>query len=307
MPLIRSRIDQTMKVVIEIGVLFVLVLMMVAVGTELEGRHFRAVARRKGLLLLTLASQAVVLPALGLLLIHFMQVPPHLSAGILLLAACPVGDMANFFTLLAQANLALSVTLNTISCLLSVVTMAVIFKAYGYVMGEHFVFSVPTPILIVRLTLMVVLPVLFGMLIRRFKPAFVVRYRKAVQTISIGGIVYLLVYIMVTQRERLVVDWLQTAVAGMVFILLAMLSGFVFNRLLQLTARDGVTICIGFAVRNVGLALAIAVTLLNRIEFAIFAAVYFITEAPLLLGAVAVYRKWGAPVAQQAEVAGPPA
>jgi len=39
-----------------------------------------------------------------------MALPPHMSAGILLVAACPVGDIANFYNLLARANVALSVT-----------------------------------------------------------------------------------------------------------------------------------------------------------------------------------------------------
>jgi BASS family bile acid:Na+ symporter len=61
--------------------------------------------------------------------------PPDLSAGILLLAACPVGDIANVHTLLARANVALSVTVNTLSILFSAVTMAGIFEVYGYLLG----------------------------------------------------------------------------------------------------------------------------------------------------------------------------
>jgi len=56
-----------------------------------------------------------------------------------------------------------------------------------------------------------------------------------------------------------------------------------------------VAVGIGFAVRNVGLASAIAITLLNRIEYAVFAVVYFLTEVPPLLGLVAWYRFWWAP------------
>ena len=79
------------------------------------------------------------------------------------------------------------------------------------------------------------------------------------------------------------------------FIVVALAVGLVLARLLRLSKDDSVTIGIGFAVRNVALALAIAVTLLNRIDYAVFAAVYFITEVPLLLGAVGVYRKLRAP------------
>jgi predicted Na+-dependent transporter len=71
-----------------------------------------------------------------------------------------------------------------------------------------------------------------------------------------------------------------------------LLAGLAFGRLLRLWKGDGVTVGIGFAVRNVALAMAIAVTILNRIEYAVFAVVYFLTEVPLLLGAVTVYRMW---------------
>ena len=47
------------------------------------------------------------------------------------------------------------------------------------------------------------------------------------------------------------------------------------------------TVGIGFAVRNVALASAVAITLLNHVEYAWFAVVYFLTEVPLLLGVVA--------------------
>jgi hypothetical protein len=56
-------------------------------------------------------------------------------------------------------------------------------------------------------------------------------------------------------------------------------------------SNEGVaTVAIGFSVRIVALPMAIAVTILNRIEYAVYAVVYFLSEAPLLPGALAVYR-----------------
>jgi predicted Na+-dependent transporter len=59
------------------------------------------------------------------------------------------------------------------------------------------------------------------------------------------------------------------------------------GRLLRVSNEDRATIGIGFAVRNVGLASAVGITLLNRIEYAVFAGVYFLTEVPLLPGSAA--------------------
>ena len=77
-----------------------------------------------------------------------------------------------------------------------------------------------------------------------------------------------------------------------------------FGRLLRLSKHDIITVGIGFAVRNVALAMTIAVTLLNRIDYAVFVVVFFLTEIMLPLGAFAIYLKWYAPAAKRAEVAG---
>lgn len=293
-----------MKTILDIGVLCIIVLMMGTVGMELEGRHFRAVARRKGALLLSVSAQTLLLPALGFGLAHVMALPPHISAGILLIAACPVGEIANFFTLLARTNVALSVSLNTLSVLLSAATMAVVFEVYDHVLGARFVFAVPTPALLLRLTLMLALPLLAGMAIRRVRPGFVERHGNTARHVVLAGIACLLAYIMVTQHERLAAEWQQTAVAAAAFMALALLAGLAFGRLLRLSKEDGVTVGIGFAVRNVALAMAIAVTILNRIEYAVFAVVYFLTEVPLMLGAVAVYRTWRTQGVQRTELPG---
>jgi bile acid:Na+ symporter, BASS family len=292
------------KMIIDIGVLCITVLMMLAVGMDLEVRNFRKVARGKWTLILMLVFQSMLLPALGLALAFVMALPPHLRAGILLLAACPVGDIANFYTLLARANVALSVALNTLSCLLSVVTMAAIFPVYDYLLGGRFAFAAPTPALILRLTLMVVLPVLAGMAARRFIPEFVNRHARSVRNFSLAGIALLFVFVMIAQRDRLAADWQLTALAGAVFMAAAMATGLMFGRALRLKADDSMTAGIIFAVRNVGLASAIAITLLNRVEYAVFAVVYFLTEVPILLAAVAAYRQWWATAPRPEQSAG---
>ena len=72
----------------------------------------------------------VLLPLLGIAVAQALDLPQHLSAGIVLVAACPVGDIANFYTLVARGNAALSLVLNTLSCLFCAATMSVVFAAY---------------------------------------------------------------------------------------------------------------------------------------------------------------------------------
>jgi len=290
-----------MKTVLDIGLLAVIVLMMATVGMELEARHFRAVAHRKVALLLTLAAQAAILPALGFGLSRALALPPHIGAGVLLVAACPVGDIVNLYALLARTNLALSVTMNALSILCSAATMAVAFEAYEHLLEAPFAFAVPTPTLLLRMFLVLAVPLLAGMAVRRVRPGFVARHGRTAHRIVLAGVALLVAYVLVSQRERLAVEWRQTAVAAAAFVTLALLVGLAFGGLLRLPREDGVTVGITFAVRHVALASAIAVTLLNRIDYAVFAVVYFLVEVPLLLGVVALYRICWAPAAPRTD------
>ena len=70
---------------------------------------------------------------------------------------------------------------------------------------------------------------------------------------------------------------------------------------LRLSKEASVTLGIGFAVGNVTLASAAAITLLNRIEYAVFAVVNFLTEVPPPLGVVAVFRCCRTPAVTQVD------
>lgn len=280
-----------MKAIIDFGVLTVNILMMMAVGLDLELRQFQQVARQKRALILSLAASSILLPLLGLSLTHLLSLPPHVSAGILLLAACPNGDIVNFYAWLARANIALAVTMTVISLLLSAVTMPIIFEVYEHVFASPFLFAVPPLDLILRLTLMVVVPIVTGMLVRHFKPGFPEKYGKRLRNASLIGVAFLILFIIINQVEQLSAEWQQIAFASAALILASLLIGFGVSHLARLNASDAFTIGIAFAARNAGLAMVIAITLLNRIEFAAFATVYFLTEVPLLVGAVAIYRR----------------
>ena len=280
-----------MNLVLDTSLVLLAILMMAVVGMELEVRQFRHLLRGGHRVLWVLAIQTVALPTLGLVLAGALALPPYLTASLLLVAACPVGDIANFYTVLARGNAALSLALNTVTCLLSAATMAVVFQVYRHVLGRDFVFAAPAVPLVARLVLLLALPVLLGMWLRRVRPHWTASHLKGLRRSCLAGLALLLFYILIAQRERLVADWRQTALAAGLFILLSILGGLGLGWALRFPTGDVITIAIVCAVRNVGLATTIAVALLGRVEYAVFATVYFLTEVPLVLAMVAVYRR----------------
>src|SRR6516165_1848706 len=90
---------------------------MVVVGMVLTTADFRRVARQPQTVVTAAAGQFVLLPAIGWLLVRSLRLQPAIAQGVLLVAACPGGAMANVYTYLARGNVALSVTLMAVSCL----------------------------------------------------------------------------------------------------------------------------------------------------------------------------------------------
>ena len=88
-----------------------------------------------------------------------------------------------------------------------------------------------------------------------------------------------------------IVALLGTARLAACFVLLSFVVGWAMGGLLRAEPRERFTLAMEFATRNVAIATAVAVTLLGRIEFAVFATTYFLTELPLALLAVTVFRR----------------
>ena len=165
-------------------------------------RGISELARQKHILPAALIGQMVLLPLIGWCVAHLLALPPYLSAGILLMAACPVGDIANFYTALARANTALSVAVNTLSCLLAAVTMAIVFEVYVRLSGERFMFAAPPLQLVARIVLMTAVPVAAGMVLRRLTPRVVAWIAPVIQMACVVGIAGVITLVVVVQAHH---------------------------------------------------------------------------------------------------------
>jgi bile acid:Na+ symporter, BASS family len=112
--------------------------------------------------------------------------------GVMLVTACPGGAMANDYTYLARANVALTVTLTAVSCLAAVLTTPPALAVLQAQVGESIGFSVPQGVLARQLFLLLVLPVLTSMGIRRCWPDITKRHVRTLLGFSIATLAALL-------------------------------------------------------------------------------------------------------------------
>ena len=280
-----------MKSFVDVAIPVITFLLLAAVGLDLTRADFARVRRQPRLVVAGLLGPLVLLPPVALALHHVFDPPWVLSAGLLLIAACPIGGISNTYSLLAGAATALSVTLTAGSCLLAVVTLPAQTRLFEALLGRPLGFTAPVGALLAQLLFMLTLPVATGMFVRSRWPALAERHSLGLRRLAAWGLGLLIVIVIWDQHALFRGALLGTARLAACFVLLSFAVGWALGGLLRAEPRERFTLAAEFATRNVAIATAVAVTLLGRIEFAVFATTYFLTELPLALVAATVFRR----------------
>lgn len=100
---------------------FIIGLVMFGVALDLKVSDFKAVLVTPKPVLIGLAGQFILLPAFSFLLVLAIRPSPSVALGMMLVAACPGGNISNFLTHYARGNTALSITMTAISTAVAIV------------------------------------------------------------------------------------------------------------------------------------------------------------------------------------------
>ncbi|HQR06386.1 MAG TPA: bile acid:sodium symporter [Gemmatales bacterium] len=290
-----------LKSVLDIAVPCLTFLMMMVVGLELTVDDFRRAARQRRVVILATLIQIIVWPLVAVAVITIFPLKPYIATGLLLVAICPSGTMANVYTYFGRGNVAFSVTLTAISCLAAVITI----PAWLWVLQPMFdnpdSFQVPILVILGQLLLLLMLPIFIGMTIRRRLPGLTQRYGRILLLVSILSLAFLIGFVVAQEWEHLLADYTQIALVVVALTVIMLLLGWVSGKLFGLTLRDQFANSMVLVVRNVGIATAVAVSVLGRTEFAAFASAYFLSQIPVVaLVIFAVNRSGGfQPLLQQ--------
>ncbi|MER6985121.1 bile acid:sodium symporter family protein [Streptomyces carpinensis] len=98
---------------------YLLGVVMFCMGLTMSLDDFKGVARRPWVVLLGLAAHYVIMPGLGWLIAHLLHLSPALAAGVILVGCAPSGTASNVVTYLARGDVALSVSVATVSTVLA--------------------------------------------------------------------------------------------------------------------------------------------------------------------------------------------
>ena len=244
-----------------------LALIMFGISLDIRKDHFTALLSQKKAVATGLISQIILLPVITLLLVKLLPVSPGIALGMILVAACPGGNVSNFFSMLAKGNVALSVTLTAISSLLAfLITPASFFFCSSLIpalSGEVWAMEISFPELFLNMFLILLLPLVAGMWYGAVRPDEAGKIAKILRPLSM---VLLFGFIAVAFYNNRAVFMAEIGSVFWIVLLhngLALYAAYLFSRLLRNNESNSRTIAIETGIQNSGLALVLIFTFFN--------------------------------------------
>lgn len=278
-----------------VGLPAALAIIMFGLGLSLSIEDFRRVARQPKAVLIALAAQVLLLPALCFGLVKLFDLDPVLAVGMMLLAASPGGTTANLFSHLFRGDVALNVSLTAVNSVLALATLPVVVN----LALDHFEPGGPDGVGMqftktVQVFAVVLVPVAIGMVVHRSSPAFAARADKPVRIASAIVLVLVIAGALLAERENLREYLGDVGAITVVFCLCSLAIGYVVPRLAGLTERQSIATSFEVGIHNSTLAIAVAVNVLDNETFAVPAAVYGVAMFPLAAAAGFGFRRMSA-------------
>ncbi len=152
----------------------ILALIMLGLGLGLKIEDFTRVLKTPKDFFLGFFSQLIILPLVAYLLIIILNTPPEIAVGVMIIAAAPGGVTSNILTKFANGDVALSITLTAIISLISIISVPLIIFTSADLFGiTNFSQNISMTGIALKMFLVVTVPVILGMIIRKFAENFV--------------------------------------------------------------------------------------------------------------------------------------
>jgi len=257
-----------------IGLPVALGIIMFGLGLTLTVGDFARVGKHPRAVVIALACQLVLLPAICFGLVLAFQLPPILAVGMLVLAASPGGTTANLYSHLFRGDVALNISLTALNSVIAVVTLPMIVNlAIGYFLpgGEQLGLQFAKTLEVFAIVL---LPVLLGMLVRRWRPGFADAMDKPVRIASVIILVVVIAGAVISNREILAEHFLGLAVITVLFCVLSLAVGYFVPLWFGVGREQAVASGFEIGIHNATLAIVIAQSVLLSVEMSLPAAVY---------------------------------
>ena len=228
-------------------------IIMFGMGTSMSIKDFLGVVKMPKGVLIGVLCQFSIMPFIGYTLAKMSGFPPEIAAGMILIGCSPSGMASNVMAFLARANLALSITVTSVTTLLAPFVTPFLM---GWLAGEFVAIDVVD--MMFSIVKMVIIPIGAGLLFNYFLRGKAKWLDDLMPIISMAAIALILVVIVAAGRDSLLDIGPLLIILVIAHNLFGYVLGYWASRLFRLNEKDCRTIAIEVGMQNGGLASGIA-------------------------------------------------
>ena len=226
---------------------------MFGMGTTLSVKDFVLVFKRPKDVFLGACAQFLIMPLLAFGLATLFQLDPALTAGVILVGTCPGGTSSNVITFMSKGDLALSVTMTSVSTVLSpILTPAITYL----LIGTKIAFD---PVgMFISILQIVIVPICLGVAVKTFLPklaATATDYTPAVSSIAISLII---AGVIGGSKNAIIANIGVILLVVVLHNCLGYALGFSIARMVGLSWKKAVALSVEVGMQNSGLAVGLA-------------------------------------------------
>lgn len=236
------------------GIVPLLGVVMFGMGITLTPADFARATRRPALLGLGAALQFGAMPLIAFVVARILGLDSQLTAGLVLVGACPGGTASNVICYLARADVALSITLTAVSTCVAVVATPLLTELY---VGRAV--EVDVPGMIASIFRIVIVPVALGVAVNVWLGARLGALKRVFPLVSVAAICVIIAIVLALSHERLGELTGAVVLAVALHNALGLAVGYSVPALLGMPESVRRTLAVEVGMQNSGLGVALAV------------------------------------------------
>ena len=234
-------------------------IIMFGVALGITINDFKRLFKNPKIVFVGVLSQFILLPAATFLAIILLKPHPSFALGMMMIAACPGGNVSNFFSKMAGGNAALSVSLTAFATLICIFMTPFNLHFWGslYEPTNAILQTVElNPYDLFKLVLLILgIPLIAGMLVKHYHSEMAEKIEKVLKPLSMLVFVAL-IFIAFSQNLDIFMDYIHLVLFLVIFHnIFAFILGFYTARVFGLNKQDTKTISMETGIQNGGLGL----------------------------------------------------
>ena len=264
-----------MNIVTDVILPLALAFIMFVLGLGLTGSDFLRVIKQPRDFFIGALSQIILLPVVAFILVKIWPIAPELAIGVMIIAAAPGGVTSNLLTSFAKGDVALSISLTAIISLLCVITIPfVVLTSVGLLSDSSITENISLVSMSRDMFLIVTVPVILGMLLRRFASGIALKLEPIAKKVSIVLFALVLLGAIAAERENVISYFSQAGLITLTLNVVMMIIAYYIAQLLATGSAQKKCITIECGLQNGTLAIFVSTTIFGGGMYVIPAATY---------------------------------